>query len=166
MNQDLARLKKKEESSSSEQFYLSSISLAPNLQSFLSNAALITQVQSASDYSYSSSSYASPHTRVVGDAGCFIDPFFSSGVHLAMVSALSAAITICAVIKGDCEKFVAAQWHSTKVADGYTRFLLVVLSGYKQIRSQNEPVLSDLGDDNLDRAFDHFKTGKRLHFAI
>ena len=166
MNQDLARLKKKEESSSSEQFYLSSISLAPNLQCFLSNAALITQVHSASDYSYSSSSYASLHTRVVGDAGCFIDPFFSSGVHLALVSALSAATTICAVIKGDCEKNVAAQWHSTKVADGYTRFLLVVLSGYKQIRSQNEPVLSDLGDDNLDQAFDHFKTGKCLHFAI
>ena len=26
-----------------------------------------------------------PYARVAGDAGCFIDPFFSSGVHLAMM---------------------------------------------------------------------------------
>ncbi|KAI4173221.1 MAG: hypothetical protein LQ348_006625 [Seirophora lacunosa] len=159
MNQDIATSKKKQ-SSSTYQFYASSLQTAPNLYELLldgDGGELVSDIKSASDYSYSASSYASPYARIVGDAGCFIDPYFSSGVHLAMVSALSAAITICAVIREDCQESVATKWHSTKVADGYTRFLMVVLSAYKQIRSQNEPVLSDLGENNLDHAFARFR---------
>ncbi|KAL8954678.1 MAG: hypothetical protein Q9193_007142, partial [Seirophora villosa] len=159
MNQDIATSKKKQ-SLSTYQFYASSLQTAPNLYKLLldgDGGELISDIKSASDYSYSASSYASPYARIIGDAGCFIDPYFSSGVHLAMVSALSAAVTICAVIRNDCQESVATKWHSTKVADGYTRFLLVVLSAYKQIRSQNEPILSDLGENNLDHAFARFR---------
>lgn len=167
MNQDFATSKKKR-SSSTEQFYVSSLQLAPNLYKLLSNGdggELISDIRSASDYSYSASSYASPYVRIVGDAGCFIDPFFSSGVHLAMISALSAATTICAAIRNDCQESVAARWHSSKVADSYTRFLLVVLSAYKQIRSQNEPILSDLGENNMDHAFARFRPSKSHNTA-
>lgn len=38
-------------------------------------------------------------------------------------------------------------------------FLLVVLSAYKQIRSQEESVLSDFDEDNFDRAFALFRPG-------
>ena len=159
MNQDFAIALKKQGSSTS-QVYLMSLELAPNLRELLSNGELVTDIKSASDFSYSASSYAAPYVRIVGDAGCFIDPFFSSGVHLAMIGALSAATTISAAIRKDCEESVAAKWHSTKVADSYTRFLLVVLSAYKQISNQNEPVLSDLGSDNLDQAFARFRPSK------
>lgn len=159
MNQDFATALKKQGSSTS-QVYRKSLELAPNLRKLISNGELVTDIKSASDFSYSASSYASPYVRIVGDAGCFIDPFFSSGVHLAMIGALSAATTICASIRNDCEESVAAKWHSTKVADSYTRFLLVVLSAYKQISNQNEPVLSDLGHDNLDQAFARFRPSK------
>ena len=159
MNQEIATAKRKDVASPIE-FYLSSIDLAPTVKGLLLMGKVVSEIQSASDFSYSSSSYAGPYYRIIGDAGCFIDPYFSSGVHLAMVSALSAATTICAAIKGDCEESVAARWHSNKVADGYTRFLLVVLSAYKQIHSQNEPILSDLGEDNLDQAFARFRPSK------
>ncbi|CAO1598394.1 hypothetical protein XANCAGTX0491_002162 [Xanthoria calcicola] len=162
MHQDFITSKKKQ-SSSTEDFYTSSLHLTPNLCKLVANgdgAELVSEIKSASDYSYSASSYASPYVRIVGDAGCFIDPFFSSGVHLALVGALSAATTICAAIKKDCSEPVAAKWHSTKVADSYTRFLLVVLSAYKQIRSQNKAILSDLGENNLDHAFARFRPGK------
>ncbi|CAL8581248.1 hypothetical protein XPA_006948 [Xanthoria parietina] len=162
MNQDFATSKKKQ-SSSTEDFYISLLHLTPNLCKLVAigdGAELVSEIKSASDYSYSASSYASPYLRIVGDAGCFIDPFFSSGVHLALVGALSAATTICAAIKKDCPESVAAKWHSTKVADSYTRFLLVVLSAYKQIRSQNKAILSDLGENNLDHAFARFRPGK------
>lgn len=33
------------------------------------------------------------------------------------------------------------------------RFLVVVLGAYKQMRAQRENVLSDIGEDNFDRAF-------------
>jgi len=39
----------------------------------------------------------------------FIDPFFSSGIHLAMTSALSAASTICAAMRKDCTEAQAAR---------------------------------------------------------
>ena len=65
----------------------------------------------------SASTYANPFVRIVGDAGCFIDPFFSSGVHPALASGLSAAVTICAAKKGDLNERAAAEWYSKKVAE-------------------------------------------------
>jgi len=38
-----------------------------------------------------------------------------------------------------------------------SRFLLVVMSAYKQIRNQSTAVLADIGEDNFDRAFSIFR---------
>ncbi|KAL5505034.1 hypothetical protein ACEPAH_7697 [Sanghuangporus vaninii] len=199
MNQDIATAKKKATSPtpSAREFYLDQLKLAPSLRAILHSATpspaaddctksknsqfespsyeveerakLVSEIKSASDYSYSASTYALPYARIVGDAGCFIDPYFSSGVHLALSSALSAATTICASLKGTkeqggggmeeggCPEEEAMKWHDKKVAIGYTRFLMVVLSAYRQIRKQQEPVLADFGEDNFDRAFAHFR---------
>ncbi|KAH8110866.1 FAD/NAD-binding domain-containing protein [Phellopilus nigrolimitatus] len=166
MNQEIAAKKKQAESPppSAEAFYLAQLALAPALLALIGDGALAREppgggpaVKSASDYSYSAASYGAPGLRIVGDAGAFIDPYFSSGVHLALTGALSAAATICAARRGDCAEAAAARWHSDKVAVGYTRFLLVVLSAYRQIRAQAQPVLADFGEDNFDRAFAHFR---------
>ncbi|OAX32582.1 hypothetical protein K503DRAFT_701811, partial [Rhizopogon vinicolor AM-OR11-026] len=115
-------------------------------------------VKSASDFSYSAPTYAGDHFRLAGDAGAFIDPIFSSGVHLALTGALSAAITIAASIGGSCSEGDAQRWHTSKIDTSYTRhvnfFLLVVLGIYKQIRNQEMPIMSDVDEDNFDRAFD------------
>ena len=70
----------------------------------IEGAELVSEVRSASDWSYNASSYADANVRIIGDAGCFIDPLFSSGVHLALLGALSAAVTICASTKGQCSE--------------------------------------------------------------
>ncbi|KAJ6558434.1 FAD binding domain-containing protein [Mycena vulgaris] len=137
--------------------YLSNIPLAPGVLKLITDAGVMEagSVKSATDFSYSAPSYADLGYRIVGDAGVasVIDPFFSSGVHLALTSALSAASTICASIRGDCTEAVAADWHTKRVSTSYTRFQVVVLSAYKQIRSQSVDVLSDIDEDNFDRAF-------------
>ncbi|CEJ60095.1 hypothetical protein PMG11_08681 [Penicillium brasilianum] len=157
-NQAIATEEKKKMSSpSSKDIYLQNLKLVPGIKGLMKKAELVSEVKSASDWSYSASSYASPFVRVVGDAGCFIDPFFSSGVHLAMASGLSAAATICASRKGDSSENTAADWHSKKVAEGYTRFLLVVLSALKQIKDQDDPVLTDWDEETFDRAFSFFR---------
>jgi halogenation protein CepH len=46
------------------------------------------------DYSYDRTALRCPGMALVGDAACFIDPVFSSGVHLATYSALLAARSI------------------------------------------------------------------------
>ncbi|KAM7212110.1 hypothetical protein V8F06_012510 [Rhypophila decipiens] len=138
------------------EFYTGCLDLAPIIKGLLTGAEMVTGIKAASDWSYSASTYSGPNFRIVGDAGCFIDPFFSSGLHLAMSSGLSAALTIQAARRGDCDEATAAKWHSAKVAEGYTRFLLVVMMALKQIRKGDEPVLGDFDQDSFDKAFGFF----------
>ena len=145
------------ESPSTQGFYEESLKLAPNVSKILAGAELTTNIKAASDWSYSASCYATPNVRIVGDAGCFIDPYFSSGVHLALSGALSAATTICAAMRGDCNEQTALKWHSSKVSEGYTRFLLVVLSALRQIRKQDQPILSDFDEEGFEKAFSFFR---------
>jgi flavin-dependent dehydrogenase len=168
MNQDAAVARRKasgkgDTTQSASDFYHSSLAMAPNLLKFLSKATVVSDVKLASDFSYSSSSYATPYTRTVGDAGCFIDPFFSSGVHLALTGGLSAAATICASIRGNCSEETAASWHSSKITEAYSRFLVAVLGAYRQMRSQDEHILSSIREDNFDRAFDHLRPSMIPH---
>ncbi|KAJ7501502.1 putative halogenase [Mycena galericulata] len=147
------------------QHYHNQLKLVPGVTRLLANATFLGEVKSAGDYSYSASHYAGPNYRIAGDAGSFarillaIDPFFSSGVHLAFGGGLSAASTIAASIRGQCTEDEAIRFHNEKTGTSYTRFLLVVLSAYRQITSQSVPVLSDIDEDNFDRAFDFIRPG-------
>lgn len=113
-------------------------------------------VYMASDYSYIAQDLGNKNYRLVGDAACmffthhrtwsadkigypgFIDPFFSSGVHLAFVGALSASLSIISVIDGRATEEAAAVFHTTELKTAYTRFFLVVASGYKQMRGTSQ----------------------------
>ncbi|KAJ6607794.1 putative halogenase [Mycena sp. CBHHK59/15] len=141
------------------QYYHDQIKLAPGVVRLLGDAKFLGEVESAADYSYSAADgqYAGLNYRIAGDAGAFIDPFFSSGVHLAFGGALSAASTISASIRGQCTEEEAIRFHNEKTGTSYTRFLLVVLSAYQQITSQSVSVLSDIDEDNFDRAFDFIR---------
>ncbi|KZT28366.1 putative halogenase [Neolentinus lepideus HHB14362 ss-1] len=134
-------------------YYISQLELAPGLIKLLGDAKLDSEIKSAGDYSYYSPIHAGPRYRIAGDAGAFIDPFFSSGIHLAFTGALSAAASIAASIRGQCTEPEAMAYHNAKVGASYTRFLIVVLGIYKQIRAQSWPVLSEVDEDNFDRAF-------------
>lgn len=161
MKQDLFTAKKKKRGSPpSREFYLECLKEAPDIAHLLENATLKTDLKSASDWSYYASSYAGPHVRLVGDAGCFIDPLFSSGIHLALNSGLSAALTICASRKGDCSEAAAADWHTKKVTEGYTRFLMVVTGSLEQIYRRDKHILNDLDELGFDKAFDHFRPSR------
>ncbi|KAH6641046.1 hypothetical protein F5144DRAFT_485144 [Chaetomium tenue] len=159
MRQDLLLARKRGVGSPSMiEFYKDCLTLSPEIHARLAEAELVSPtIKAASDWSYSASGYAGPNFRLVGDAGCFIDPYFSSGVHLALAGGLSAAMTIQASIRGDCSEFQAAKCHSARVGESYSRFLLVVMTALKQIRSGNEPVLSDFDEDGFDRAFSFFR---------
>ncbi|KAG7291125.1 hypothetical protein NEMBOFW57_001135 [Staphylotrichum longicolle] len=159
MRQDLLVARKRALGSPSPaELYQDCLALAPNIHGRLSEAEFVsTAIKTGSDWSYSASSYAGPNFRLVGDAGCFIDPYFSSGVHLALAGGLSAAMTIQASRRGECSEFQAAKWHSAKVAESYSRFLLVVMTALRQIRRGEEPVLSDFDEDGFDKAMGFFR---------
>ncbi|KAJ7215686.1 putative halogenase [Mycena haematopus] len=159
IKEEVSRVKKSSHTGpdANKAHYLAQLNLAPGVLRLLGDAKLADDVKSAADYSYSASQYAGPNYRMVGDAAAFIDPFFSSGVHLAFASGLSAASSIAASIRGQCTEAEAIGFHNSKTDRSYTRFLLVVLSAYSQITAQAAPVLSDLDEDNFDRAFDFIR---------
>ncbi|KAJ2923818.1 hypothetical protein H1R20_g13275, partial [Candolleomyces eurysporus] len=160
MDQSISTAKKtaaraKNSESTLKDHYLEQLQFVPGVQDLIGNGTLLDgNVRSAGDYSYSPDRYSGDHFRLVGDAGAFIDPFFSSGVHLAILSGLTAALTITAPLRGHCSETVASDFYNIKSATAYTRFLVVVMSVYRQIRNQSLDVLSDVDEDNFDRAFD------------
>ncbi|KAL4874339.1 hypothetical protein BJY04DRAFT_226143 [Aspergillus karnatakaensis] len=168
MNQTSYALKKKQmpPRSSSKDFFLAHLNSAPGLADLLTSATLTTtpstttaesskdgDIKSTTDWSYSATAYSLPYTRIVGDAGCFIDPLFSSGVHIALTGALTAAASICGSIRGHCSEPQAASFHSTEIREVYTRFLLVVTSAYAQIRGREGDVLNEYKERDFGRAF-------------
>ncbi|KAK1146147.1 hypothetical protein N8T08_003236 [Aspergillus melleus] len=169
MKQEIMVAKKREHRLSPSQIYVNSIENTPGIKNPLEKAELVSDLHSTADWSYNATTYASPYLRIVGDAGCFIDPLFSSGVHMALMGALSAAVTICAAERGNCDQAVAADWHTKKIAESYARFLFIVARTRKQISSREEPVLNDPAEGSFDRAFHIFQLGtvdvedERLH---
>ncbi|KAK4155039.1 hypothetical protein C8A00DRAFT_32123 [Chaetomidium leptoderma] len=152
--QDVFFQRKKESGQDAKSFYKDYLKLAPQINALLQHdAELVGDVKQASDWSYSAGAYAGPHFRVIGDAGCFVDPYFSSGMHLAMVGGLAAATSIQASRRGQASEAEAAAWHSTKVAEGYTRFLLLVTSVQRQLRLRDSQILTSDDEDGFDAAF-------------
>jgi len=58
------------------------------------------EVRVRRDWSYSNESFVAPGLVLTGDAACFIDPVFSSGVHLATYSGMLAARSINTILEG------------------------------------------------------------------
>jgi FAD-dependent halogenase len=56
------------------------------------------QLRVRKDYSYVNTKFWRPGMVLIGDAACFVDPIFSSGVHLATYSALLASRSINSVL--------------------------------------------------------------------
>ena len=74
------------------EFFADTIALVPDLAQRLCCAELIdARVHATGNYSYSSTQACGERFLLLGDAYAFIDPVFSSGVHLALASAFEGA---------------------------------------------------------------------------
>ena len=56
------------------------------------------------DFSYLNTRFWAPGAVLVGDSACFIDPVFSSGVHLATYAGILAARSINTTLRGDVDE--------------------------------------------------------------
>ncbi|MCA1579644.1 MAG: tryptophan 7-halogenase [Acidobacteria bacterium] len=79
------------------------IASCPEISRLLSNATRVTegmygQLRVRKDWSYTNEKFWAPGVVLIGDAACFIDPVFSSGVHLATYSALLTARSINSIL--------------------------------------------------------------------
>jgi FAD-dependent halogenase len=88
------------------------IAECPLISDYLKDARRVTegqygQIRVRKDYSYLNTKFWRPGMALIGDAACFIDPIFSSGVHLATYSALLAARSINSVLAGRVDEEAA-----------------------------------------------------------
>jgi len=89
----------KSRSTALREFFLATIAQCPPLAERLSSATLVSDVEATGNYSYACDHSHGANYLLVGDAYCFIDPVFSSGVMLAMNSGVAAAETIDTCLK-------------------------------------------------------------------
>jgi halogenation protein CepH len=97
-----------------EKALLSLIAECPIIDNLLRDAKRVTegqygQLRVRKDYSYTNTKFWRPGMLLIGDAACFVDPVFSSGVHLATYSALLAARSINSVLAGLTDEQTAFQ---------------------------------------------------------
>lgn len=83
-----------------EQFLQETIALCPPVAERMAQAKLIGQAYAAANYSYRRETMQGDGYLMIGDAFAFIDPVFSSGVHLALNSATLGADVVDAALRG------------------------------------------------------------------
>ena len=78
------------------------ISRAPRTAALVEGAVGESAPTAVRDWSYSASSMTGPGWILLGDAACFVDPLFSTGVHLAVTAAhIGAAYVVTALCDPD-----------------------------------------------------------------
>ena len=77
-----------------DEFLAEQIAASPEASQRLGRARPVGPARAEGNYSYAVRRFAAPGITTVGDAGCFVDPVFSSGVFLAMRGAEHAAACV------------------------------------------------------------------------
>ena len=80
-------------------FLTDQLAQAPYTRRMLRDATLVSGPSIARDWSYVSERLVGDGYILVGDAACFVDPLFSSGVHLALMSGVLAAAYVTSALK-------------------------------------------------------------------
>ncbi len=93
-----------------QKIYAREILRQPWIASRLSSAIQTTRCQVTNDYSYRSQYCGTDGLILIGDAFAFLDPMFSSGVYLALQSAVMAAETVNEGLSKNC--YSADQFHA------------------------------------------------------
>lgn len=117
---------------SPEETYRGLIARCPGIARRLAHATLVSPVRIIRDYSYDSTRFAGRGYFMAGDAACFIDPVFSTGVHLASLSGFLAARAVSAVLRGTAEEQEAQARFESDYRCAFQRYLRFLYFFYDQ----------------------------------
>jgi halogenation protein CepH len=110
-----------------EHALLELIGECPLIAQHLAGARRVTsgpygQIRVRKDYSYIQERFWRQGLTLAGDAACFIDPVFSSGVHLATYGALLAARSINTALRGGVDEHACFEEFEVRYRQEYARF--------------------------------------------
>jgi flavin-dependent dehydrogenase len=89
----------------------------------LADARLVLGPRVARDWSYRCTRFAGPGFVLAGDAACFVDPLFSSGVHLALSAGVLAASHVAGVLADPSLEEEAGDAYARLYGTQYEHFL-------------------------------------------
>ena len=118
-----------------EAFLLDQIAQAPYSARMLRDANMVSGPFIVKDWSYDSAELVGDGYILVGDAGCFVDPLFSSGVHLALMAAVLAAAYVTTAMKDPGMREAAAQVYKEMYYQEYRQFRDLARLFYSSNRS-------------------------------
>ncbi|MBK8254296.1 MAG: tryptophan 7-halogenase [Polyangiaceae bacterium] len=113
-----------------EELYQRNLAASPLIADLLKPADKVSAMYVERDYSYSSDRLAGPGYFLSGDAGCFIDPLLSSGVHLAMHSGTMAAACLASVMRGEVSEERATRFYHKCYRAHFVRWAVMVSTFY------------------------------------
>jgi len=113
------------------ELYLKAVAESPLGSRLVAGAERVGDLRLEQDFSYAATSFSGPGYFLVGDAACFIDPLLSTGVHLAMYSALLAAATTASVLRGEVTEDDGVRFYERSYRQAYLRILVLVASFYQ-----------------------------------
>ena len=125
-----------------EEALMALIAECPEISDNLRDAKRVTegqygQIRVRKDYSYANTKFWSPGMVLVGDAACFVDPVFSSGVHLATYGALLAARSINSALAGTVDEAAAFREFEERYRREYGVFYEFLVSFYDMHVDEN-----------------------------
>jgi flavin-dependent dehydrogenase len=141
-----------------QQFLMDNIATCPPLAERLATATRVSDVEATGNFSYVSERNHGESYLMLGDAYAFIDPVFSSGVWLAMHSAVVGADTIDTCLREPARAAAALQRFDRVMRHGPKAFSWFIyrvtnpimrdfLMGPKNVFRVKEAILSVLAGD-------------------
>jgi len=118
------------------------IAECPTISDYLGSAKRVTEGQYGElrvrkDYSYANTKFWRPGMVLVGDSACFVDPIFSSGVHLATYGALLAARSINSILDQVVDEETAFREFEQRYRREYGVFYEFLVSFYDMHVNEN-----------------------------
>ena len=107
------------------------VSRCPVVRHRMRDATGVTENHILSDFSYRCAPYAGPGYFMVGDAACFLDPIFSTGVTLAMMGAREAAAQATRLLRAEVSPRVAQREYHRFVQDATAPFWRLIRGYYR-----------------------------------
>lgn len=117
---------------SADDMYHALVDESGAVRALLDEARYLGPVRVETDYSYAAERFCGPGYMLVGDAACFLDPLLSTGVHLALYSAINAAACIASVHRGEVTEEAANNYFEYAFRRGYTRLFALVSVMYER----------------------------------
>jgi flavin-dependent dehydrogenase len=79
---------------SPEALFRKIVAECPKVEQAMENSTVISPFHTTADYNYRAKRFCKSRLLLIGDAACFLDPMFSTGVFLALLSAKLAAAEV------------------------------------------------------------------------